>query len=150
MHVVVSSKKSQLQPQMPLRKVAVFTSNTPCPNHSSHWQSFLSSSLQVFTFILHITRAVAAGCTAFVQIVLFGLLQTLNYFRSFHLSVCGVAGRVQASCSRLYGIYPAHGVSFFKNQHHGENWVGAVLVSIPLTLHSKPKPHQPSFACAGR
>jgi hypothetical protein len=36
------------------------------------------------------------------------------------------------------------------NQHHGENWAVAVLVSIPLTLHSKPKPRQPSFACAGR
>ena len=36
------------------------------------------------------------------------------------------------------------------NQHHGENWAVAVLVSIPLALHSKPKPRHPSFACAGR
>jgi len=26
------------------------------------------------------------------------------------------------------------------NLHHGENWAGAVLVSIALALHSKPKP----------
>lgn len=36
------------------------------------------------------------------------------------------------------------------NQHHGENWAVAVLASISLALHSKPKPRQPSFACAGR
>ena len=36
------------------------------------------------------------------------------------------------------------------NLHHSENWAGAVLVSIALTLHSKPKPRQPSFACARR
>jgi hypothetical protein len=34
--------------------------------------------------------------------------------------------------------------------HHSANWAGAVLVSIALALHSKPKPHQPSFACARR
>ena len=47
-------------------------------------------------------------------------------------------------------------ISFFQkiqkhnNQHHGENWAVAVLVFISLALHSKPKPRQPSFACAGR